>query len=145
MAFSRDVNYKEGTLPGQWREGDLTVTRGTAWTAPGCHDGCGVLMYTNEDGELVKVEGDLENPFNQGRLCVRCLDLPEVLKNPNRLLHPMKRTGPRGSGQYAQISWDEALDTIASEFTRVKETYGNEAIFIQECSGVEQNVIADIS
>ena len=44
MAFSRDVNYKEGTLPGQWREGELTVTRGTAWTAPGCHDGCGVLI-----------------------------------------------------------------------------------------------------
>ena len=126
MAFSRDVNYKEGTLPGQWREGELTVTRGTAWTAPGCHDGCGVLMYTNEDGELVKVEGDLENPFNQGRLCVRCLDLPEVLKNPNRLLHPMKRAREfRGQqDKWERISWDEAYELITEEFNRIKEEYG---------------------
>ena len=137
MAFSRDVNYKEGTLPGQWREGDLTVTRGTAWTAPGCHDGCGVLMYTNEDGELVKVEGDLENPFNQGRLCVRCLDLPEVLKNPNRLLHPMKRAREfRGQqDKWERISWDEAYELITEEFNRIKEEYGAESVVFARGTG----------
>ena len=40
-----------------------------------------------------------------------------------------------------RISWDEALDTIASEFKRITETYGNESVFIQECSGVEQNIM----
>ena len=76
MTFSRDVDYKPGKVPGQWKEGNLTVTRGTAWTAPGCHIGCGVLTYTDEEGNVVKVEGDPENPFNQGRLCVRCLSMP---------------------------------------------------------------------
>lgn len=55
----------------------------------------------------------------------------------------MKRVegSKRGEGKYEQISWDEALDTIASEFKRITEAYGNESVFIQECSGVEQNVM----
>lgn len=57
--------------PYKYQEGDLTVTRGSAWTGPGCHLGCGVLLYTDDDGKLVKVEGDPENPYNDGRLCVR--------------------------------------------------------------------------
>lgn len=123
MAFSRDVNYKEGTLPYRWQEGDLTVTRGSAWSAPGCHDGCGVLMYTNKDGELVKVEGDPENPYNQGRLCVRCLAMPEVIKNQDRILYPMKRD-PKHRGQqdkWERISWDEALTLITDKFNEIKE------------------------
>ena len=44
----------------------------------------------------------------------------------------------RGDGKYERISWDDALDTIAGELDRVIKTYGNEAVFIQECSGVEQ-------
>ena len=77
--------------PWRYQEGDLTVTRGSAWSGPGCHDGCGVLLYTDKDGKLVKVEGDPENPYNRGRLCVRCLDVPEVTYNKDRLLYPMKR------------------------------------------------------
>ena len=87
--------------PWRYQEGDLTVTRGSAWSGPGCHDGCGVLLYTDKDGKLVKVEGDPENPYNKGRLCVRCLDVPEVTYNKDRLLYPMKRdprTAARTSG-----------------------------------------------
>ena len=54
--------------PWRYQEGDLTVTRGSAWSGPGCHDGCGVLLYTDKDGKLVKVEGDPENPYNKGGL-----------------------------------------------------------------------------
>ena len=137
MAFSRDVDYKPGKVPGQWKEGDLTVTRGTAWTAPGCHIGCGVLTYTDEDGNVVKVEGDLENPFNQGRLCVRCLSMPEMIKNKDRLLHPMKRAKEfRGQAdKWERVSWDEALDTVAAEFNKIKEEYGAESVMFMWGTG----------
>lgn len=95
MLEPRKTEWKE-EKPWQWEENGYTVTRGSAWTGPGCHDGCGVLLYTDKDGKLVKVEGDPENPFNQGRLCVRCLALPEVTNSPERLQYPMKRVGERG-------------------------------------------------
>ena len=52
--------------PWRYEEGEYTVTRGSAWSGPGCHLGCGVLMYTDKDGKLVKVEGDPENPDDRG-------------------------------------------------------------------------------
>ena len=64
--------------PWQWEEDGYTVTRGCAWSAPGCHPvGCGVKFYVNKDGILEKVEGDENQPITQGRLCVRCLTLPD--------------------------------------------------------------------
>jgi anaerobic selenocysteine-containing dehydrogenase len=80
----------EGSKKVQWQEGDYTVTRTCAWTAPGCHDGCAVLYYTKGD-KLVKVEGDPESKYNFGRLCMRCLNMPELVNDPNRvkLLEPI--------------------------------------------------------
>ena len=92
----KDYRLVEHEKPWKYKEDDYTVTRGSAWTGPGCHEGCGVLLYTDDDGKLVKVEGDPENPFNQGRLCVRCLDLPEVTNHKDRLLYPcLLYTSPR--------------------------------------------------
>ena len=128
MDFERTVPFKK-EKPWRWQEGDLTVTRGTAWSCPGCHDGCGVLMYTDEEGTLVKVEGDPENPYNQGRLCMRCLAMPEVVKNETRILYPLKRAHEdRGKDKWERISWDEAYDICERELTRLKETYGPETV-----------------
>ena len=51
----------------RYDESGLHVTRGSAWSGPGCHDGCGILIYTDDEGKVVKVEGDPENPYNRGR------------------------------------------------------------------------------
>ncbi|MDR0514772.1 MAG: molybdopterin-dependent oxidoreductase [Coriobacteriaceae bacterium] len=116
-------------LPKSWREGEYTVTRTTAWSAPGCHEGCGVLCYV-KDGKLVKVEGDPEHPFNQGRLCPRCVALPDVVNHPDRLLYPMMRDpSQRGNPDaWERISWDEALDRVESKFKQITADYGAEAI-----------------
>ena len=53
-----------------------TPSRAERLVGTGVPPGCGVLLYTDKDDKLVKVEGDPENPFTQGRLCVRCLDMP---------------------------------------------------------------------
>ena len=111
----------------EWQDGEYTVTRTTAWSGPGCHDGCGVLYYT-KDGKLEKVEGDPENPFNQGTLCMRCLEMPEFVNNPTRLGHPMKRAGERGENKWEQISWDEALDIIEEKVRAIWKDYGPESI-----------------
>ena len=113
----------------RYREDGLNVTRGSAWSGPGCHDGCGVLVYTDDDGKLVKVEGDPENPYNRGRLCVRCLAVDEVVNGPDRLRHPMKRPrDKRGQDVWEEISWDEAYQIVHDEFARIADTYGAEAI-----------------
>ncbi len=111
--------------PFQYEENGLHVTRGSAWTGPGCHIGCGVLIYTDDDGKLVKVEGDKSNPFNGGRLCTRCLALGEVIYNEDRITTPMKRDPKdRGKDKWEPISWDEAYQLIFDKFTGFKEQYG---------------------
>ena len=93
----------------------------------GCHGGC-VHILTVEDGKVVKVRPDPDAPLNQGRACAKGVTIIEQMYHPDRLLHPMKRVGPRGSGQWERISWDEALDTIAERLTYLRDTYGPQCI-----------------
>ncbi len=120
------VNVKK---PQTWEEDGYTVTRTTAWNAPGCHEGCGVLCYV-KDGKLVRVEGDPDSPFNQGRLCPRCIVAPDVVYHPDRLLYPMKRDhAKRGDPDaWERCTWDEAYDICERELKRVAATYGPESI-----------------
>ena len=76
--------------PWRFEEDGLTVTRGCAWSPPGCHPtGCGIKTYVNSNGELVRVEGDENHPITNGRLCVRCLTIRDYVYNPDRVLYPM--------------------------------------------------------
>ena len=128
--------YVEHKKPWRYQEGNLTVTRTSAWSGPGCHLGCGILLYTDENGKLVKVEGDPENPFNKGRLCPRCLDMIESVYNKDRLLYPMKRAREdRGKDAWERITWDEAYDLIAEKFLYYKERYGAESVSFWKGTG----------
>ena len=96
-----------------------------------CTAGCGVLVYLR-DGKPIRVEGDPDNPINRGALCVKGAASLEYLYHPDRLKHPLKRAGGRGEGKWQQITWDEALNTVAAELTRTREKYGAEAaVFIR--------------
>ncbi|HEY4638053.1 MAG TPA: molybdopterin-dependent oxidoreductase, partial [Burkholderiales bacterium] len=76
-----------------------------------CPDTCGMLV-TVEDGVAVKIQGDPSMPFTQGTLCTKVAHYLERTYAPERLLHPLRRTGPKGSGRFERISWDAALDEI---------------------------------
>lgn len=119
--------------PWRFEEGDLTVTRLSPWSAPGCHPaGCGLKVYTNKEGKVVKVEGDENHPVPQGRLCVRCLTLKDYMYNPSRVLKPIKRN-PKFRGhadKWEECSWDEALDIIQENYDRLTKHYGRETCVV---------------
>jgi anaerobic selenocysteine-containing dehydrogenase len=79
-----------------------------------CHPTyCGMLA-TVQDGQLISIEGDPDHPDSHGFLCVRGRSAHEIQGNPLRLSHPLLRRGPRGSGDWEQITWDDAMDRIVS-------------------------------
>ena len=123
----------------RWEEDGMTVIRTNARTAPGCHDNCGLLVYV-KDGKIDHIEGDPENPYNQGRLCLRCLAAKEVVYHPDRILHPMKRAKEdRGKNTWERISWDEAYDIIYNEMMKVVDTYGAKSIIVTQGTGRDIN------
>jgi len=92
-----------------------------------CHCECGVLVRVKE-GEVLEVRGDPEHPMNRGFICVKGLAAPQLVHHPDRLKYPLRRAGERGGGKWERVSWDEALEGIASELTNVKEQFGPESI-----------------
>jgi anaerobic selenocysteine-containing dehydrogenase len=126
--------YHKGEVT--WEEDGYTVTRTYNYTAPGCHDSCGVLLYT-KDGKLEKVEGDPYDPYSNGKLCMRCLNLAEMANNDQRLKYPMKRAGERGENKWERISWEEALQTVADYIaTEIDgKGFGRESILVGHGTG----------
>ena len=82
-----------------------------------CPDTCS-LVTTVENGVAIRVNGNAVHPHTSGVLCTKVSRYAERTYHPARLLHPLKRTGPKGSGQFERVSWDEALQDIA---TRLRE------------------------
>ncbi len=91
--------------------------------------GCGINCYV-KDGRLVRVEGMKESPINRGKLCPKAFASPQWLYSPRRLEHPLVRTGARGEGKFARVSWDEALDIIAAKLNEQKKKYGPESLAV---------------
>ncbi|HWR07657.1 molybdopterin-dependent oxidoreductase [Sporomusa sp.] len=121
----------------QHEDGSYTV-RTCGWSPPGDHPvGCGMKLHV-KDGKLVKVEGDPEHPISQGRLCVRCLSLPEFVHHPDRIIYPMKRAPEdRGKDKWEKITWDEAWDIIVEKVNGFKQNHGAESIVVFGGTGRE--------
>jgi anaerobic selenocysteine-containing dehydrogenase len=99
-----------------------------------CHGGCGVLVHV-KDGKVIKVQGDPASPLNRGSMCPKGLASIEQLYHPDRLKHPLKRAGKRGEGKWERISWEEALNTLASRIADTKAAYGPESIALGQGTG----------
>ncbi len=93
--------------------------RSIATTCDLCPARCGVLGFLSND-TLVAVQGNPRHLNNRGRICARGIAGMNVVYDPERILYPMKRTGKRGEGKWAKISWDEALDEIAARLKAVQ-------------------------
>jgi anaerobic selenocysteine-containing dehydrogenase len=93
-----------------------------------CPDTCSWIV-TVENGEAVALRGDRSHPYTRGSLCNKVADYLSYARSPDRLLHPMRRVGSKGSGEFARISWSEALETIAARLGDVIAEHGAEAIW----------------
>ncbi|MCV8697859.1 dimethyl sulfoxide reductase subunit A [Escherichia coli] len=104
-----------------------------------CGSRCALRLHV-KDNEVTWVEtdntGSDEYGNHQVRACLRGRSIRRRINHPDRLNYPMKRVGKRGEGKFERISWDEALDTIASSLKKTVEQYGNEAVYIQYSSGI---------
>jgi anaerobic selenocysteine-containing dehydrogenase len=96
----------------------MTTTIVRAVCPHDCPDTCAMLV-TVQDGVAAEVRGDSDHPTTAGVLCAKVSRYPERTYHKNRLLHPMKRIGKKGEGKFARISWDKALDTIASRLKTI--------------------------
>ncbi|MFC1945802.1 molybdopterin-dependent oxidoreductase [Chloroflexota bacterium] len=100
----------------------------------GCSKCCGILAYV-KNGVLEKIE-PAEFPERGWRhICLRGFSTVKIVNHPDRLQYPLKRVGERGEGKWQRMSWDEALDTIATQFKRIGEKYGYESIAMPSGTG----------
>jgi anaerobic selenocysteine-containing dehydrogenase len=92
-----------------------------------CPDTC-AMIYEVEGGRLVEVRGNKEHPMTRGGLCVKLKDYHDHHYNPDRVLYPLRRVGPKGSRQFARISWDEAIAEITKRWKDIIARHGSQAI-----------------
>ncbi len=93
-----------------------------------CPDTCS-LSAEVENGKLIKVRGSDANPYTAGVICNKVARYyPDFVHGDARLTHPLKRTGPRGSGQYERITWDKALDLIQAGFSKAIAEHGPQSV-----------------
>jgi len=106
-----------------------------------CPAGCFVTA-TLEDGRLVKVEPQEGNPL--GMICQIGRHSPEIVHDPDRLLYPLRRIGPRGSHDFERISWDQAFESIVERLQETKRDFGPEATAIYTGRGSFDMALCDI-
>ena len=94
-----------------------------------CGGRCPLRVHVN-DGVITRIEGDdYADSDGQLRACLRGRAYRQFIYHKDRLKFPMKRVGERGEKKFERISWDEAMDTIVTNLTRVKEKYGEKSLF----------------
>ncbi len=95
-----------------------------------CYDACGVLVAVRSDGSVRHVRGDPDHPVARGKLCRKCaLGYNGAWLDPAaRVTHPLRRTGPKGSGTFERVSWDEALAECAERLGAIVRDHGGASI-----------------
>jgi anaerobic selenocysteine-containing dehydrogenase len=96
-----------------------------------CESACGLLAYVDKaTGRIEKIEGNPVHPGSRGRVCAKGPAVLSQLHAPDRILHPMKRKGPRGGGEWERTTWDEVLDTFGARIRRaIQEGRGEEVMY----------------
>lgn len=91
--------------------------------------GCGIYAFV-KNGRFTRIEGMEESPLNIGKVCPKAHAAPQWVYSPQRLKHPLKRTGTKGQGKFEKITWNDAIDIISEKLTEQKKKYGPESLAI---------------
>jgi anaerobic selenocysteine-containing dehydrogenase len=109
-----------------------------------CPDSCGWTVTVDDTGPnpvAVKLRGNPEHPYSYGELCPKVNRFLDRVYSPDRVLHPLRRTGPKGSGEFERISWDDALTEIGGRLNAIIDEYGGEAVMPFSDAG-NQSILA---
>src|SRR5215813_5855879 len=93
-----------------------------------CPSACALDIEVIEGRSIGRVRGSKKQTYTAGVVCAKVARYAERIHHPERLMYPLRRTGPKGSGQFERISWDEALDEIAARFDAAEREFGPEAV-----------------
>jgi anaerobic selenocysteine-containing dehydrogenase len=94
-----------------------------------CPSTCALDVEVIDDTTIGRIRGSKQQSYTAGVVCAKVARYAERIHHPERLLHPLRRNGPKGSGQFVRISWDEALDQIAARFDQAAREFGAEAVW----------------
>jgi len=108
-----------------------------------CPSACALDIEVIDGSSIGRVRGSKQQTYTAGVVCAKVARYAERIHHPERLLHPMRRTGPKGSGQFSRISWDEALDEIAARFDAAEREFGAESVWPYYYAGTMGLVMRD--
>ncbi|MDE1568899.1 molybdopterin-containing oxidoreductase family protein [Aquabacter sp. P-9] len=108
-----------------------------------CPSTCALEVEVLEDGRIGRVRGAADNTYTAGVICAKVARYAERAHHPDRLLTPLRRTGPKGSGQFTPISWDEALDRVAEGLLAAERAFGAQSVWPYFYAGTMGLVMRD--
>jgi anaerobic selenocysteine-containing dehydrogenase len=108
-----------------------------------CPSACALDVEVIDSKSIGRVRGSKQQTYTAGVVCAKVARYAERIHHPERLMYPMRRTGPKGSGQFARISWDEALDEIAARFNEAEREFGSESVWPYYYAGTMGLVMRD--
>lgn len=108
-----------------------------------CPSACSLEVEVIDGKTIGRVRGNKRQSYTDGVICAKVARYAERIHHPDRLLHPLRRTGPKGSGAFERISWDEALDEIAQRFLAIEAEHGTEAVWPYYYAGTMGLVMRD--
>ena len=108
-----------------------------------CPSTCALEVEVFGNNAIGRVRGAEDNDYTAGVICAKVARYAERVHHPDRLKQPLRRTGPKGSGQFSPISWDDALDLVAEQFARAEQAHGSEAVWPYFYAGTMGYVMRD--
>lgn len=119
------------------------ITRRASVCPHDCPSACSIEVEVLDERTIGRVYGSEEQTYTAGVICAKVARYAERIHHPDRLLHPLKRVGPKGSGQFERISWDEALDLAAAKFLEAERDFGAESVWPYFYAGTMGLVMRD--
>jgi anaerobic selenocysteine-containing dehydrogenase len=108
-----------------------------------CPSTCALEVEVLDERTIGRVRGAEDNTYTAGVICAKVARYAERVHHPERLTRPLRRTGAKGSGEFAAISWDDALDLVAEKFLRAEQQYGPQAVWPYYYAGTMGLVMRD--
>ncbi|MEN3386695.1 MAG: hypothetical protein V7608_6739, partial [Hyphomicrobiales bacterium] len=108
-----------------------------------CPSTCALEVEVFDGRSIGRVRGAEDNAYTAGVICAKVARYSERIHHPDRLLTPLIRKGPKGSGQFAPISWDDALDLTAEKFLAAEAKHGSETVWPYYYAGTMGLVMRD--